>query len=218
MVVLVLDAAEGISEQDAHVAGYILERGRALVVAVNKWDAGGQGRARAHQARAARGSSASSVSPTTHFISAKTGKGLGERDALGRRRLRRGDGEAADAQADARADRGGRAPAAAAPGAARAPSCATRTRAATIRRASSSTAIRCSTCPTPTGATSRASSATPSSCRARRSRIEFRTGRNPYAERDERASAQARHRAQQVGAARQVRRPGESAGTLGGAP
>ena len=31
--------AQGITEQDAHVAGYILERGRALVLAVNKWDA-----------------------------------------------------------------------------------------------------------------------------------------------------------------------------------
>ncbi|HTP60603.1 MAG TPA: ribosome biogenesis GTPase Der [Burkholderiales bacterium] len=39
VAVLVLDAVDGISEQDAHVAGYILERGRAVVVAVNKWDA-----------------------------------------------------------------------------------------------------------------------------------------------------------------------------------
>ncbi len=39
VAVLVLDAAEGLSEQDAHVASYILERGRAVVVAVNKWDA-----------------------------------------------------------------------------------------------------------------------------------------------------------------------------------
>jgi GTP-binding protein len=39
VAVLLLDAAEGISEQDAHVAGYLLERGRALVVGVNKWDA-----------------------------------------------------------------------------------------------------------------------------------------------------------------------------------
>ena len=39
VAVLVLDATEGISDQDAHVAGYILERGRAVVVAVNKWDA-----------------------------------------------------------------------------------------------------------------------------------------------------------------------------------
>jgi GTP-binding protein len=41
VAVLVLDAVEGISDQDAHVAGYILERGRALVIAVNKWDAAG---------------------------------------------------------------------------------------------------------------------------------------------------------------------------------
>jgi len=32
---LLLDAADGVTEQDAHVAGYILERGRAVVVAVN---------------------------------------------------------------------------------------------------------------------------------------------------------------------------------------
>ncbi len=39
VVVLVVDAAAEISEQDAHIAGYILEAGRALAVAVNKWDA-----------------------------------------------------------------------------------------------------------------------------------------------------------------------------------
>jgi GTP-binding protein len=39
VVILVVDAAQDISEQDAHIAGYILEAGRALVVAVNKWDA-----------------------------------------------------------------------------------------------------------------------------------------------------------------------------------
>ena len=38
VVILVLDASEGISEQDAHIAGFVLERGRALVVAANKWD------------------------------------------------------------------------------------------------------------------------------------------------------------------------------------
>jgi GTP-binding protein len=38
VVVLVLDARENISEQDAHLAGFVLESGRALVVAVNKWD------------------------------------------------------------------------------------------------------------------------------------------------------------------------------------
>lgn len=39
VVLLLLDAAQGISDQDAHIAGFILESGRALVVAVNKWDA-----------------------------------------------------------------------------------------------------------------------------------------------------------------------------------
>ncbi|MGP1678738.1 MAG: ribosome biogenesis GTPase Der [Burkholderiales bacterium] len=38
VVVLVLDAQAEISDQDAHIAGYIVEKGRALVVAVNKWD------------------------------------------------------------------------------------------------------------------------------------------------------------------------------------
>ena len=38
VVVLVLDAQRDISEQDAHIAGYILEAGRAVVLAVNKWD------------------------------------------------------------------------------------------------------------------------------------------------------------------------------------
>jgi GTP-binding protein len=38
VVILVLDARQEISEQDAHIAGFILESGRALVVAVNKWE------------------------------------------------------------------------------------------------------------------------------------------------------------------------------------
>ncbi len=38
VVVLVLDASQDISDQDAHVAGFCVEAGRAMVVAVNKWD------------------------------------------------------------------------------------------------------------------------------------------------------------------------------------
>ena len=38
VAILVVDAEEGITEQDAHVGAYILEAGRALVVAINKWD------------------------------------------------------------------------------------------------------------------------------------------------------------------------------------
>jgi GTP-binding protein len=39
VVLLLLDATQGVTDQDAHIAGYVLESGRAVVVAVNKWDA-----------------------------------------------------------------------------------------------------------------------------------------------------------------------------------
>ncbi|GAB4551197.1 MAG: ribosome biogenesis GTPase Der [Rhizobacter sp.] len=39
VVLLLLDATQGVTEQDAHIAGYILESGRAVVIAINKWDA-----------------------------------------------------------------------------------------------------------------------------------------------------------------------------------
>ncbi|HID46454.1 MAG TPA: ribosome biogenesis GTPase Der, partial [Chromatiaceae bacterium] len=38
VVLLVLDAHQGISEQDATLAGHVVESGRALVVVINKWD------------------------------------------------------------------------------------------------------------------------------------------------------------------------------------
>lgn len=38
VVIMLLDACEGIADQDASLLGYILERGRALVIGVNKWD------------------------------------------------------------------------------------------------------------------------------------------------------------------------------------
>jgi GTP-binding protein len=38
VAVLVLDASEGVTAQDAHIAGYANDAGRATVVAVNKWD------------------------------------------------------------------------------------------------------------------------------------------------------------------------------------
>ncbi|HOV18288.1 MAG TPA: ribosome biogenesis GTPase Der [Ottowia sp.] len=39
VVLLLLDATQGVTDQDAHIAGFILDAGRAVVVAVNKWDA-----------------------------------------------------------------------------------------------------------------------------------------------------------------------------------
>ena len=39
VVLLLIDATQGVTDQDAHIAGFILENGRAVVVAINKWDA-----------------------------------------------------------------------------------------------------------------------------------------------------------------------------------
>lgn len=39
VVVLVIDACEGVTEQDAKIAGIAHERGKAVIIAVNKWDA-----------------------------------------------------------------------------------------------------------------------------------------------------------------------------------
>jgi len=75
VAILLLDGAEEIADQDAHIAGYILETGRALVIAVNKWDGlDDYQRAiikrelerRLHFLRWAR----------LHFISARAGTGL----------------------------------------------------------------------------------------------------------------------------------------------
>ena len=50
VVVVMLDAGEGVTEQDATVLGHVLESGRALVIAVNKWD--GQSQYQRDQTRA----------------------------------------------------------------------------------------------------------------------------------------------------------------------
>jgi len=39
IALLVIDATEGVTEQDAKIAGIAHERGKAVIVAVNKWDA-----------------------------------------------------------------------------------------------------------------------------------------------------------------------------------
>jgi GTPase len=38
VVVLLVDAEQGVTEQDAHIAGYILEQAKSIIVVVNKWD------------------------------------------------------------------------------------------------------------------------------------------------------------------------------------
>jgi GTP-binding protein len=75
VAVLVLDAAEGVTEQDAHVAGYILERGRAVVLAVNKWDAAGKEERERMKTEIAWKLGFLNFAEV-HNISAKQGKGL----------------------------------------------------------------------------------------------------------------------------------------------
>lgn len=76
VAVLLVDAAGGITEQDAHVAGYILERGRAVVLAVNKWDAAGK-EARERIKAELQYKLGFLGFAEAHFISARQGKGLG---------------------------------------------------------------------------------------------------------------------------------------------
>jgi GTP-binding protein len=76
VAILVLDAVAGVTEQDAHVAGYILERGRAVVVAVNKWDAA-DGESRERVKQELKWKLGFLGFADTHFVSAKEGKGLG---------------------------------------------------------------------------------------------------------------------------------------------
>ena len=75
VAILLIDARDGITEQDAHVAGYILERGRAVVLALNKWDAADkQARERAKAELAWKLVFLNFAE--SHQISAKEGKGL----------------------------------------------------------------------------------------------------------------------------------------------
>jgi len=76
VVLLLLDATQGVTDQDAHIAGYILESGRAVVLAINKWDAvddyGRDTLRRQIEARLAFLKFAE-----LHYISAKKRQGLG---------------------------------------------------------------------------------------------------------------------------------------------
>ena len=75
VVLLLLDAEQGVTDQDAHIAGFILESGRAVVLAVNKWDA-----VDAYQRELVQRSIETRLPflkfATIHFISAKKRLGL----------------------------------------------------------------------------------------------------------------------------------------------
>jgi GTP-binding protein len=77
VIVLVLDAAAGIGEQDATLAGYALKRGRALVIAVNKWDALIEASARDWAKREVERKLPFLDFAPVHYISALQGHGIG---------------------------------------------------------------------------------------------------------------------------------------------
>jgi GTP-binding protein len=76
VVLLLLDATQGVTDQDAHIAGYVLESGRAVVVAINKWDAVDD-----YQRQMLERSIETRLSflkfASLHYISAKKRQGLG---------------------------------------------------------------------------------------------------------------------------------------------
>jgi GTPase len=72
---LVVDAVEGMTEQDARVAGYAWERGRALVLLVNKWDAAESREQRAFARHVDHRYPSLAVVPKL-FVSALTGRGV----------------------------------------------------------------------------------------------------------------------------------------------
>jgi GTP-binding protein len=77
VVILVLDAHQGIGDQDASLAGYIADKGRALVVAVNKWD-GLQAHQRSDLVAQLERKLPFLDFATTCFISARHGSGVGD--------------------------------------------------------------------------------------------------------------------------------------------
>ena len=74
--VLLLDASQDVADQDAHIAGFVLESGRALVVGINKWDLADDHQRDRIKVEMARKLGFLSFA-RTHFVSAREGKGIG---------------------------------------------------------------------------------------------------------------------------------------------
>ena len=76
VVVLMVDASQDISDQDAHIAGFCIEAGRALVIAVNKWDAVDSYRKERVKEDVARKLNFLGFA-RVHYVSALAGQGIG---------------------------------------------------------------------------------------------------------------------------------------------
>ena len=77
VVILVADAREGLTDQDLTLLGYVLDSGRALVIALNKWDGLDSGQ-REHNRTTLDRRLAFAAFAARHFISARHGTGVGE--------------------------------------------------------------------------------------------------------------------------------------------
>ena len=77
VVVLVIDATEGITDQDLTLLGYALDSGRAMALAINKWDGLAPEQREYNKTELSRRLSFINFA-NQHFISAKHGTGVGE--------------------------------------------------------------------------------------------------------------------------------------------
>lgn len=76
VAILVVDAVEGVTEQDLGIVSYALEQGRAMVVAVNKWDLLDRGDRAWREQQAVRKLAFLDFAKV-HYISALRGEGIG---------------------------------------------------------------------------------------------------------------------------------------------
>ncbi|MGD8350071.1 MAG: ribosome biogenesis GTPase Der [Gammaproteobacteria bacterium] len=77
VVIVVIDAREGLTDQDLTLLGYVLDSGRALVIAINKWDGLDSDQREENRRRLQRKLSFVPFA-AQHFISALHGTGVGE--------------------------------------------------------------------------------------------------------------------------------------------
>jgi len=77
VVVMLVDARDGVTEQDAHILGHVVDAGRGLIIAVNKWDG-----LEAHERQRVREELDRRLAfidfAAIHFISALHGTGVGD--------------------------------------------------------------------------------------------------------------------------------------------
>jgi GTP-binding protein len=77
VVVLLLDATRGLEAQDLRIADQVIEEGRALIIAINKWDVAEQASSLFNGVKAALAEGLSQLKDVTVLtVSAKTGKGI----------------------------------------------------------------------------------------------------------------------------------------------